>query len=370
MLNPNSYTNQTLTTFEILGGYLVDLYYNTMYEKAKERHASGATASLTEAYKYVCVTHLQHFGEAESFKETIKSVHRYFVAFKMLNILSYSEWVDQITRELVPFDFWESLPSNKKDHILGDALRKAFKNFCMVILRPQGLSMVIDNHTDKHNIPILQDEMINIMLKIREETYQIWTTKMSKLNSSDSLVEKIRVEFQKEIKKTQVLKTALKKASQDLKQRDQTIEAMREATEYLVEKAKTQQAEIDQLRAARISVPVSTPVSTPVPIKSPIPAKTPYNDEFEINEEDFDEANETNEVNEVTDENEINEVTDENEINEVNENNTVEDEISKLESGEGDESGEEDIQDIIERAQKKKIAKSSNKIIESDQLFS
>jgi hypothetical protein len=53
MYNVSKYTQSTLSKFDIIGSYFVNLFYNEFYSKAKVLKLNGSFINLTEAYKNI-----------------------------------------------------------------------------------------------------------------------------------------------------------------------------------------------------------------------------------------------------------------------------------------------------------------------------
>lgn len=282
MFNASSYPNQTIDTFEILGGYVVNIFYNHIYDKAKELHAAGKSTSTTEAYKQVSRTYLMHFSKEELFKTTLKDIYGYFNAHSPVPVLGFPDWVDRITKEFVPTDYWASLNSKQKDHVLGVVIEAIYRKFSVVMISPRGLAMVVDNHKERANIPFLQDKMIGVMIEEREKMYQKFIKPLTG-TKSDGLSERLREDLLKETKKTVLLKQALIKANDTIKNQSKQIEVLLQTKSWLIDRAKTlQQARVTPAVVSPrtwappvILTPVVTPAVTPVLTPTLTPTLTP-----------------------------------------------------------------------------------------------
>lgn len=256
MYNPRNYPTSTINTFELLGGYVINVFYNNMYDKAREIHSSGKISSVTEAYKVVCRGYLANFTREDLFKSTLKNIFEYYNRHNPVPILKYSEWVDSITREFVPHDFWPSLSVQQKDHILGMLIEAIFKGFVTVIISPQSLQLVIDNHLNSENIPFFQDQMLTVMIEQRERMYQKFIKPLQ--TGVDPLSHKLKEELIKESKKNATLIEGLKKASEYIKSQQAEIEKLQKENEYLLNRAR------DLYSKVKVVEPVDAPIPTPL----------------------------------------------------------------------------------------------------------
>ena len=284
MYRNQTYRNETMDTFEIFGGYIIDRFYNHIYEKAQEMHAMGKAPSLTKAYGSVCRMYLLHFKKEQLFKQTLKALYEYFNRYSRVPLLTHTEWADLITKEFTPTDYWPSLSSVQKDHLLGILIEGIYNKFSVVMLSPRGQQMVIDDHENRDNIQFLQDKMLNIMINQREEIYARFIKPIN-APKSDALVQKLRDDLLKETKKSGLLKDALVKSNNEVKEQAKEIQSLISAKEYLIEKARNMNIQIqDLLRRIDMTKPVQpaqVPVhdtpefSTPEPVTYQDPAMSP-----------------------------------------------------------------------------------------------
>jgi hypothetical protein len=259
MYNATNYFDKTVDTFEILGCYVVDVFYNHLYDKAKTLHVSGKCASVTEGYKTACTAYLMHFKRADMFNQTIKNVYNFFNLHSPVPILSHSDWVDRMTTEFVPTDFWPSLNSKRKDHILGIVIEGIFRKFAAYILTPRSLMMIIDNHNDKTNITFLQDRMLSITMEERECMYQKFVKPLNGAKDG-GLTERLRADLQKEITKTIALKTALEKAATTIRAMTEQVTLLTQTKQYLLDRSKDLYNRLQTATAMPVAPAIAAPV--------------------------------------------------------------------------------------------------------------
>jgi hypothetical protein len=267
MYNSSNYESQTVDTFEILGGFVINIFYNHIYDKACELHTYGKASSKTEAYKLTCRTYLRHFSNTSLFKQTLKNINEYFNLHSPIPLISYSDWVDRITKEFVPSDFWSSLSSSQKDHLLGILIEDIYKKFSIVMMSPRGLEMVIDNHKNKSNITFLQDRMLTVMIEVREHIYSKFVKPLNN-PKSDSMTERLRNSLIKETQKTKILKDALEKASSKIKAQDEQIQILLKTKDWLMNKARALNNQLEYIQEKSRHEEVTmhqSPVLSPTP---------------------------------------------------------------------------------------------------------
>ena len=62
------YTQSTLSKFDIIGSYFVNLYYNEFYTKANTLRINGTYENVTDAYKNILSSYLDYIKKPEFFK--------------------------------------------------------------------------------------------------------------------------------------------------------------------------------------------------------------------------------------------------------------------------------------------------------------
>lgn len=202
MYNPYNYSAQTIDTFEILGGHIVDVYYNRLYEKSKDAQVAGKSPSITEAYKSYCRLYLNNLQNEDLFKQKALDVYEYFKYHSPLPVVGYADWVDKIAKEFTPSDFWPSMSSSRKDYCVGIVLRSLFKDFALFVLSPTSLEMIIDDHNNKDNIPLFQDKCIVMMIELREKLFRKYLDPATgDKKEYKTIADQLKISLQKETKK-------------------------------------------------------------------------------------------------------------------------------------------------------------------------
>lgn len=263
MYNTSSYSDSTIDTFELLGSKIVSIFYNNIYAQAVSEHSAGKTVSRTDAYKVVTQNYLQHFKVEKLFKKTLSNIYEHFNYYSPVPLLTYSHFVDSVTREFVPTDYWPGLNSTQKDRILGTALEEVYKKMSEHMLSPQGLQRVIDDHDNRNNIIFLQNLMGQILIEERERFYQKFTKPI--VGNTSGLTEKLRSDLQKTLVQKKTLTVALIKASAELKIKEKEIEQLTLSNEWLV--ARAQAAECRAVEAdKKMEEFKNVPPALPAPV--------------------------------------------------------------------------------------------------------
>lgn len=214
ILDRNSYSKKTLDTFEVIGSYFVDIYYNHLYLEAKKLKNERNVNNITDGYKHGLNAYLQGIDNPKLYKKTLIDLHKFFIASGFSSI-SFSEYLERMTQEFIPQDYYESVSNPQKISILKLVLCQSNKIFIEKIVRNY-MKMIIDEHMEADNVRVLQDEFIDILLLQREGMYDRFISSKTKNNGISPNIRLIE-KMQNEIKSLYKEKYDLKKLNVSLK---------------------------------------------------------------------------------------------------------------------------------------------------------
>ena len=166
----NKYSQSTLSKFDIIGSYFVNLYYNEFYIKAKNLKTQGTYNNITDAYKNLLSSYVDFSKQHDFFKQIVKGIHTYCISTTRYTTMSHKECVDFMVSEFVPDHLWNSLREQQKNKLFHESLINCIKDFTEKIII-QYLHVVIDNHDNNENIVILQDLFLNIILLEKDRIF-------------------------------------------------------------------------------------------------------------------------------------------------------------------------------------------------------
>jgi hypothetical protein len=215
------YNDDSRDTFEILGSYVVGVFYTHLYDQAQIAHKNGKSSSITEAYRASCQTYVLHFQNEKQFNATLKNIYENFKQFKATPLLTYGEWVSNFVKVFVPSDFYTNMQDSFKDRTLALVISDVIKDFCNYVLTPKILKMIIDERGKKANVIFLQDQIIQIQIQEHAKICQRFLKNATGTNKVDAgVAEKLRQDLIAENKKVHILKEHLKKAAEVLKEHE------------------------------------------------------------------------------------------------------------------------------------------------------
>lgn len=170
MYNVSKYTQSTLSKFDIIGSYFVNLFYNEFYSKSKVLKLNGSFINLTEAYKNILGSYLDFIKKPEFFKQIVKGIHAYCISTTKYTTMTHKECIDFMVHEFIPEKLWNSIRENQKNKLFHESIGNCITIFIENIINNR-IHIIIDNHDQPENIIILQDLFLSIILLEKDKIY-------------------------------------------------------------------------------------------------------------------------------------------------------------------------------------------------------
>ena len=199
MLDREIYSHKTIEIYEIMSAYYIDIFYNHLYSEANKLKINGNVSSITEGYKHTLNAFLKSLANPKLYKKSIVGIHHYFITIGYASI-SFTKCIDKLIYEFVPTDYFISLSSTQKMGVLRLILNQSLKTFIKKIV-DEHMIKIIDNHKERDNVRILQDDLIDCFIMEREGMYQRFITIQTESGNADHIDRKLLEKMQQEIKK-------------------------------------------------------------------------------------------------------------------------------------------------------------------------
>lgn len=168
MYKTNEYKKLTLDVMEVVGSYIISLYYNNMYTTAKMKHEQQSYASITDAYKDVIKGFLMHIDQPEQLNSFLRDLKQWYSAWINNQNADHAFIIDSIVKEYVPEDYFSQLSYKVKDQLFIFIFIQAIKRIGIQIFDINNLRKICDDHGNKSdNVKYFQDVMLSIMIEIR-----------------------------------------------------------------------------------------------------------------------------------------------------------------------------------------------------------
>lgn len=288
------YGRQTIITMEIISNYFVDIFYNELYNVAKQRKVNGESQSVTDGYKHALQAWYQGLNQRQDlFKKIRHGLFMHYMHYVQFTT-RLEECVDSLVKEFLPDGYMECLNLVKKISVLNLVIKNSNIEFISRIVHYY-FPIIIDNH-NVDNAMILKNEMIELLLLEREKMFQRFIAPRKAI-SHEMIEEKIKTvlrekyELTMQLKKLKKIACRLMNENKTLKEQLQRVnpEEVQDEAEMAVSKelesemAEANNLAYDVLNQGGSASPPETPgvknrkyaddSSSPSPTSSPITKK-------------------------------------------------------------------------------------------------
>jgi hypothetical protein len=226
----SKYDRKALETFDIIGCYFIDLFYNDLFLKAKHAFSTGHSKSLTDTYRTHIIWFMRGIAEKpKSYIEVMKKLLEYYNGVTKTITSTLNELENKILSQFIPPEYYQDFTNANKEKVLHDTIIRAVNQLGEITLEANMLGKIIDDHMNQGNIQMLQEKMTDIFISLREEYYSKFVDEISKTNGNKTVsrdqFKKLKAEYAEEIKRrvtaeserdraVQLLQVSLKKISE------------------------------------------------------------------------------------------------------------------------------------------------------------
>lgn len=176
-MNPENYDKKVLTTFNIIGCYFTNHYYNFLHRRAKRIHEKYGRSSLTDEYKKVIRVYAEDVTNRESlYKEMVLELHKYYQSTTR-NTCLLAEFTNRILSHFLPEEHLDIMTDSERDFFLSRILNNIIADFTVYVSGIEALRGVIDDHTNHANTRTWLSQIINIQMLLREKLYRDFVRK-------------------------------------------------------------------------------------------------------------------------------------------------------------------------------------------------
>lgn len=216
----SKYGNNTITRFDIVGSFFVNLFYNEFFKKANSIKQQSLDKSTTEIFKELVVAYSEFTHREEFFKQAVKGIHAYIISNTNQIDMTHKECIDFIVKEFIPQNIFESLRENQKAKIFHDAIANVVRQFISTIVSKY-IKMVIDYRGSPESSTVLQNEFLDIICLEKDKVYGRFISPKS--------ANMIPAEVYK--KKMNAVVEVINMKEKELKKKDKIIEALKKVND-------------------------------------------------------------------------------------------------------------------------------------------
>lgn len=167
----NRYSRDTKNVFEVISSYYVDIYYNHLFIEARKLWEAENVDNISDGYRHSVYNMLQSFDNPEFYKTSLTQLFKYFYEWGVVPYSVSKTTTMLIIKQFVPSDFHESLNNSQKTAILKTIISQANREFIALLIQPEYISIIIDDHSNHDNVRLLQDKFIDCLILEREKIY-------------------------------------------------------------------------------------------------------------------------------------------------------------------------------------------------------
>jgi hypothetical protein len=197
-MDRKNYDTKILVIFDTIGCYFIDIFYNSLYLKARDMVQMGSAASITDAYRTNVIAYIKGVNvRKDLYMIVVKNLHNYYQKIAGASSAIFSDFEDKILSQFIPYEYYADFTSRHKDSVFHGIIVKTVNDFGTFILKPKIMRLIIDKHMDQSNISLLQDQIVDILIILRETYHSKFVKEITKDKSqvSKAVVEKLKAAF-------------------------------------------------------------------------------------------------------------------------------------------------------------------------------
>lgn len=206
-MDRKNYDRSTISVFDVIGSFFVDVFYNGHYLLSREMVKSGCAQSITDAYRSTIINYMSGITTRKDlYMKVVKELHKYYQKSSGAGITVFSEFENRILMQFIPPEFYRDFTEKHKDNTLHEIIVKTTNEFGNIILCREIFGKIIDDHKNTANVSYLQDRIVDIFIYQREDYYARFAEEISKKNTgggkiSKKLFDQLKKEFVNEKKR-------------------------------------------------------------------------------------------------------------------------------------------------------------------------
>ncbi len=214
--------NTERTMLDVCGSFITDIIYNTLHDSAISMH-DKAGMGIAEAYRCALDTYISASNTPKFYSDMLTNLFHFVRHSTVFNNMEYTECISMYASFFVPSMYVASMTSDQKLNILTMVLGNTLREFVAKVKR-QYIGFIIDNHNDPANIEILQDAILEILLRQRSQSYDRFIQSQRKpVEAPKTINQKSLVKLSTAFKKSIAKKNSLEKSNAALRKKNEQL---------------------------------------------------------------------------------------------------------------------------------------------------
>jgi hypothetical protein len=184
-MNRENYNPKILSTFNIIGCYFVDYFYNHLYHRSKkvyEKYSKidtedssarrGRERSFTDEYKKAAQIFREEVSHnSAQYKNVITRLHNYYQTTTKFSTILLVDFTNKILSDFVSDEHFPYMNQQERDYFLHKIIVNIVNDFVLYVTKIDTLCMVIDDHNNRVNVQKWIETIVNIQIRIRENLF-------------------------------------------------------------------------------------------------------------------------------------------------------------------------------------------------------
>ncbi len=233
------YSKKEIAVYDAIGSFFVDVFYNDLYLKAKSRvnNSEDSGATITDAYRQLVLMYMNGVTQERYYKGMVQKLSDYYRTASNFGTIVFSEFEDKVLACFIPPEYYRDFTSKIKDQTLFNIIVRTVHDMGALMITPEVLRMIIDQHDNVSNITFLQDKAMDIFILQRENYYAKFAEQINKKKGGGTVevgvLNKLKDHIATEVKRRVQAEADLAKAVGICQQLTSTISAERKELEEL-----------------------------------------------------------------------------------------------------------------------------------------
>lgn len=197
-MDHKKYNERMISIFDTIGSYFVDVFYNGLYSKARNRVSQGGNISITTEYKKYILNYVNGIARADLYKAEVRHLHNFYQAMSGYGETIFTDFENRILLQFIPNEYYRDFTTKRKEQTFRDIIINTVKDLADVIIEPGIYKKIIDDHLNTANVTLLQNRTVDIFILQHENYYSKFVKIAGGLSEgtvSKSVVEKLRAAY-------------------------------------------------------------------------------------------------------------------------------------------------------------------------------
>lgn len=200
-VDKSKYTSQTLSIFDVMACYFLDMFYNALYLKVKDLKTHGKIDNITLGYKSAMFAFHKGLNKKDNLRKCIENIQHIFNELPGYANMSFLDCINKIVEQFSEKDAFEGFNDKQRRTILKTVIVDVNASFIHHIIHNR-LDMVIDKRKEVQNVQILKEELIDLFLLERERIISKYYDAVLNIEKTKNITDQTAQRLQQTILRT------------------------------------------------------------------------------------------------------------------------------------------------------------------------